>query len=194
MFKKIRKVITTISHFEHVIKCYGYFPLKTMCFISTSSYMLILGSDTNPYTLMIYILQSHLFYTIFLVLILYSHKPVSFLPKYFLGSSFQLFSRLSPQKTIKGEDKMSFLTYTTAFDVKEQMKVLVLVTGPKPIRVQKLRFLLYSMNGSIKSLYTNNTCLKVLVSFHLVSYRNSYFLHVLDHLKYQNLSVSHYNR
>lgn len=88
MFKRIREDIPTISHFEHVIKCFGFFPWKTMCFITTSRYMLIQDSAITPYTRTIYILKSHLFYTIFLVLILCSHKSVSFLPKYSLGSRF----------------------------------------------------------------------------------------------------------
>lgn len=87
---------------------------------------------------------------------------------------------------------MTFLTCTTAFDVKAQMEVLGLATVSQTIRVQKLPFPFYSMKGLTKSLYTINTCLQVLIEFYLVHHKNICFLHVLNHSEHQNLSVSHY--
>lgn len=48
------------------------------------------------------------------------------------------------------------------------------------------------MKDLMKSLYTINTCLQVLIEFYLVHYKNICFLHAMNHSKYQNLSASHY--
>lgn len=92
---------------------------------------------------------------------------------------------------------MSFLTCTTAFDVKTTNGGVQISNSVKNLQEYKITFSIpfYTVSKEVFIYYQYiKTCLQVLIEFYLVYQRNICFLHILNHSKYQSLSVSHFLR